>query len=134
MAYQAGTTTGSFGGLGVDLQGDIGGFGGVSSSQTLFAQSVSPPKAPGSNPVGFIFLTVGALATILGIAYYQDPETHNKFGCVLATCIGILCLIASIYILFIDHARLVRAHKRDVEEWTRQWVCMRCGTRFEPTH
>ena len=134
VAYQAGTNTGSFGGLGIDLQGDIGGFGGISSSQTLLAQSVSPPKAPGSNPLGLILLAGGVLAIILGIAYYNDLETHNKFMCVLIACLGFLSLLASIYILFIDHARLMKAHKRDLENWARQWVCLRCGTKFEVSH
>jgi hypothetical protein len=91
VAYQSGTSTGSFGGIGIDLQGDIGGFGGASSSQTLFAQSVSPPIAPGSNKLGLILLIVGGLLTILGIGSPLLGETGMvKF--ILMACVGIGCL------------------------------------------
>jgi hypothetical protein len=43
MAWQAGTSTSSFRGLGVDLGGDLGGFGGVKKSSTLLAAMVAPP-------------------------------------------------------------------------------------------
>jgi DNA-directed RNA polymerase subunit RPC12/RpoP len=131
VAYQTGTTTGSFGGIGVDLQGDIGGFGGISSSQTLFAQSVSPPKAPASNPFALILLIVGGLSTLLGFAYYNDPDTHKKWICVLMVCIGILLLIIGIYILFVDHPRKMNFYNFTLIQWERQWVCLRCGTKFE---
>ena len=132
VAYQAGTTTGSFGGIGIDSEGDIGGFGGIKKSQTLFAQSISPPQAPGSSPGGLVLLIAGALGTILGFAYYADTETHAKALCIVVACAGIVCLTAGVYLLFTEHARLLKAHRLDLERWAQQWVCMRCGTRFEP--
>jgi hypothetical protein len=133
VAYQTGTTTGSFGGIGIDLQGDIGGFGGVKKSQTLFAKSVSPPQAQGTgtNPLGLVLLVGGALGAILGFGYYADPDTHAKSLCILGACVGIVCLIVSLCILGADHQRIMREHKLNLEKWARQWVCTRCGTRFE---
>lgn len=134
VAYQSGTSTGSFGGIGVDLQGDVGGFGGVSSSQTLFAQSVSPPTARGNNPRGLIGLIVGGILTIFSLGFYHNASGSSiKAVCVLLICAGILCLIGSLYFCFTDHALVMKAHKRDLEKWARQWVCLRCGTKFEPS-
>jgi hypothetical protein len=132
VAYQAGTSTGSFGGIGIDLQGDIGSFGGINSSQTLFAQSVSPPKAPGSNPLGLVLLIIGGLSVVLGIGYYQDPDTHKKWLCVLGIIFGVLFLIIGIIQLLIDHGRKRNYHEFILTKWASEWVCLRCGTKFEP--
>jgi hypothetical protein len=133
VAYETGTTSGSFGGIGINLHGDIGSFSGRKRSQTLFAKSVSPPERTGdTSQVAIALLVVGALAAILGIGYYNDPDTHAKTICILITCAGFLCLAAAIYRLYVDHARMMEAHRRDMVQWARQWVCMRCGIRFEP--
>jgi hypothetical protein len=78
VAYQTGTSTGSFGGIGVDLQGDVGGFGGITSSQTLFAQTVSPPKAPSSSPVGMVLLIIGGALIFFSLAYYSGVFAFDR--------------------------------------------------------
>ena len=142
VAYQAGTATSSFGGVGIDLSGDIGGFGGVGSSQTLLARSVSPPqpRAKVFNPLTSLFLIVtrslfliaGVIGTAYGIIDYTEPTPHAKLPDILTICLSVVCLFVAVYLLSAEHARVMEAHRRDLEKWARQWVCMTCGTRFEP--
>jgi hypothetical protein len=135
VAYQTGTSTGSFGGIGIDLQGDIGGFGGVSSSQTLFAQSLSPPKVPNSNPLGLILLGIGGLTVLLLVlqaGLSDDSDAHNNGISILITIVGILLIIMGIFMLSTDHMRKLNLHNVALIKWERQWICMRCGTKFEP--
>lgn len=133
VVYQTGTTTGSFGGIGVDLQGDVGGFGGITSSQTLLAQTVSPPKAPSSSPVGMVLLIIGGALIFFSLAYYSVIFAFDRsriWGFVLI--IGVLIVTCGLVVLSIDHSSKAKLHSFALIKWGRQWVCLRCGTRFEP--
>jgi uncharacterized protein involved in exopolysaccharide biosynthesis len=127
--------------LGIDLQGDIGGFRGVNSSQTLLAQNVSPPQAAGSNPLGLILLIVGGLFIIFGVGgiFFRDDFVETKdqtkwqfFFAVLGTLFGLTLSITAAYILHTDGKRKKSYYEFALLKWSRQWVCLRCGTRFEP--
>ncbi|HTJ00225.1 MAG TPA: hypothetical protein VL527_15190 [Dongiaceae bacterium] len=132
MAYESGTTTGSFGGMGMDTSGDMGGFGGVTTSQTLLAQRVAPPQPPGSKLGGLVLLIAGGLGVLVGPAYYQDTDIKTKWPWVLVGIAGATALLAGIYLVFVEHRRLAKAYDRELDSWAQQWVCKRCGARFAP--
>jgi len=133
VAYQSGTSRGSFSGIGMDLAGDIGGFGGVKTSQTAFAASLAPPKIQSTTqPQWLMGLIVGGLAAILGFGYLVDDDTKVKWPCIVAILCGIVTAIASAIKLAADHNEVKKQATIAMMKWMNEWVCTRCGSRFDP--
>lgn len=126
VAYQTGTSTGMFAGLGAD-GGNTIGLGGLTSKQTLFAQQAAPPKQPPSSLPGRVTLAIGLIAILLPWAYGFNPAmSYITWG------IGVVMLIISAIILIEDHRGKKQLHEYLLVQWARQWVCLQCGARFEP--
>jgi len=133
VIYQTGTSVGSFGGIGVSLDGDVGSFGGISASQTLFARNFQPPARPSSNPIGLIVLTLGCGFVFASFAYYSGAfDFKPSQGWILVAVIGVLLLGAAMIILIADYDKKNRTHHSALKRWAHQWVCLRCGNRFNP--
>lgn len=133
VAYQSGTSRGSFSGIGMDLGGDIGGFGGVKKSQTAFAARLAPPKIQSSTqPQWLIGFIVGGLAAILGFGYLVFDDTKIKWPCVVAILFGIVAAVASGVKLVAVPNKVKEQATIAMMKWMNEWVCTRCGSRFDP--
>ena len=133
VAYQSGTSIGSFRGIGMDIDGDIGGFGGVKTSQTAFAASLAPPKIQSTTDMGWLGLIgLGVLAVILGFGYLVDDDTKTKWPCIVAILFGIVTIVASGVKLTADHTAVKKQAAIAMMKWMKGWVCTRCGSRFDP--
>ena len=138
VAYQAGTTTGSFGGIGIDLTGDIGGFGGRKTSRTLFAAQMAPPSAPGIDFVRVFLIGVSVLAAIGGLfgglVYFTDQDAESKWVITLSFLgffAGIAGAVAVSTVMAREDKRAAAEHRVALLKWQQQWVCQRCGMTFE---
>jgi predicted RNA-binding Zn-ribbon protein involved in translation (DUF1610 family) len=138
VVHQAGTTTGSFVGVGVDMAGGIGGFGGRKTSRTLFATQAAPPPAPGIDFARVFLVCVLILVAIVGffvgMASFTDQGAQSKWVVILSF-IGFICggagAVAVSITMTRDNKRAAAEHRAAIFEWQRQWVCQRCGMTFE---
>ena len=133
IAYQTGTSTGTFQGLGTDIGGDVGGFGGLTSKQTLFAKQASPPSKPPSHPAGLILFGLGALCAFFACAYYSGEFAFDPSKIWIVVLIaGVIFLLIGTIILVEDHQKKKSMHELALMHWARQWICLKCGSKFKP--
>jgi len=132
MAWQSGTTTSSFSGLGIDLGGDVGGFGGLTKSTTMLAATVAPPSKKPINVFLILLLIVMGLVFLGCVGSLADEDNDSKWSCVFGAifCLGFIGF--SFFALAKDSKRRESVYNSQMHIYLRQWVCMRCGTIYEP--
>ena len=116
----------------MDTNGDVAYLGGINQSQTLFAKRSAPPVMAGSNPFVVALLILGIVAALVGLAFYGDSETHTKSIPIIVASLGVMFSITCSYFLYVEHARVSKEFRDELDRWERTWVCTRCGVFFEP--
>lgn len=124
VAYQMGTSTASYGSVGIGTSdGQLGvGLGrtrGQSTSQ--FAQRLKPPSSAPAE-LGYAFAV--AFAVFVGIVWLFDPPAHNTNAFVLVLAPA----LAAGYYTHKAMAPQQRAERQTrLAQYERLWVCLRCG-------
>jgi hypothetical protein len=132
MAYQQGTTTGTFTGIGLDPQGDLGGFGGVKTSRTLLASNVAPPAKEKLNFGVVLLIIFSIFGILLGLAMLTNEDTVTKWPWILVLLAGIASLAWCCYFIRTDGRRRTAEFQAHLQTYLRNWICLRCGTIFVP--
>ncbi len=138
LAYEAGTSKGTFGGVGLAAGGGssgsvVGGtgFGGNTFNQTLLAKRLSPPTEP--QPVSAIICGLIAISSLISaFSILYDPKSDSRIeGCVV-------CLIIAAIMGFLvrnqwmKHVEKRKEYARILALWQDSWVCLRCGRDWQP--
>jgi hypothetical protein len=132
MAWQSGTTTSNIGGIGIDLAGDVGFGGGITKSSTLLASQVAPPKKESVSYILVFILVVVAIVFLLSTGLVLDGDTDPRWPWGIAAFISFPILAFGVYCSDRDGKRREREHKDRIRAYLLQWVCLRCGTIYEP--
>jgi hypothetical protein len=142
--HESGTrdSTGSFGGVGISSHGNLGVFGGVSSSTSTsrLAERCAPPQIP-DRVSGFsivtrfigLFVILGLIANIPLIIMFAIMFGDDSLDAVpyLAAVIGALCAWQfisgrSLPLYGNRYAALQKQHAEAMETYRRSWVCLAC--------
>jgi len=122
VAYQMGTSTGSYGTVAIgaaDGQLGIGRTGGRSTSE--FAQGLKPPSSAPSELGCAVF---AGFAVIFGIGWLFDPPSHDALWAALM--IGPAVAVG--YFTYKAMAPDQQAERRaKLDKYEQLWVCLRCG-------
>lgn len=95
-------------------------------SQTALAQAVSPPK-PSRLPKIVAFVL--ALYTVLpALAMTVSPEDVSIWSRLLAFILLVACSAGT----FFAYKFLNRNYERQLNDWNRAWICMRCSYVYDP--
>ena len=131
MAWRAGTSTSSFRGLGLDLGGDVGAFGGVKQTSTLLASNVGPPSKERENALVVWLLILTIFGVLFGIVYINIDDIPNHLPGWIAIIVCAVGVGWASWWLYRDAKRRCERHHAMIQRWLRKWVCMRCGTIYE---
>lgn len=133
VAWARGTRISDFGGVGFSGGGRVGLFGGVSSSQSLFAQRLAPPSRKRSDWMILAAVISFFLALFLfGGAIAGQGDSGSRVWCgLLGAALGGAGWAAA------STARTWRRWNREIyprlrAQWGQAWVCDKCGTLFKP--
>lgn len=121
------------GGVALSMVGPIVGVGGAASrgrNTSLFAERFEPPKKV--RPVLRAFLTFLAGIPLFGILEMIGVFTGVKFVMLLFDLIGLFCVYGLPFIVYFAAAKKNREIERQTQDWSRLFVCERCGEVFEP--
>lgn len=132
VAWAQGTSTSSFSGLGLDLAGDIGGFGGVKKSSTLMASYVAPPRKEAMNSSLLLLLIVMGFGLFVCLSWLSEEDSKPSWPWWLASLVCVGLMAYSWFALVKDGKRRHAAYLDKVRVYLKQWVCMRCGGIFSP--
>lgn len=128
VAHASGSSIGMFSALGMDGSGEVGAAGGSTTSQTLLARKLAPPV---QERVGCLFWVVsfgpGMLFVLGGLGCFSETVLG---GLILLTIGLALCAIPIRKSWEIENKR--PDYERELKEWDRAWVCLRCGHIFAP--
>lgn len=137
-AFDAGTSKGKFGGIGLSGAVDSA-FGGVSSQQTLMAKRCAPPAKPPASSVWLgVLAVIICFATLLIVAGMKSDDYTGRntssineglfVGLAISAAVGFAAWKVSA-----KDTLFMRAWELQVEKWNQQWICQQCGTIFFPT-
>lgn len=135
MVWSGGTRNGKsgFSGVGISTGGRItvGGGRGRSSSQSNLAATCAPPKKGisatlivGVLVVMFWMPTLGALLSV--------GDAPNFFHGFFTVILLVPLLLLMSYGLVKLYKYLDKSNKERMQNYSRSWICLKCGTRFIP--
>lgn len=135
MVWSGGTRNGKsgFGGVGVSSSGRItvGGGKGSSTSQSNLAASCAPPKK-GTSAI----LIAGALFVMFWLpllgALLNVGDAPNFFHGFFTVVLLVPLLLLMGYGLIRLYKHLDKSNKERMQNYSRSWICLRCGARFIP--
>ena len=136
MVWSGGTRNGKsgFGGVGLSSSGRItvGGGKGSSTSQSNLAATCAPPKKS-SLPklvifIIFIMLWIPLFAAVVSV--FSTPTFFKGLGTFVITA-PLLALLT--YGLIKLYKRMSAKDKNAESNYSRTWICLRCGTRYIPS-
>ena len=129
MVLKSGSSKGTFAGLSLGGDGDVGTFGGGTSNQTLLAKTVEPPKEP-SIGCAWLFMIPGGFLLLSGMAAMTGKEPWIGFIVLLfGLFFTVLPLKASQQLHDKDKPR----YQKELADWKKSWLCLRCGKKYIPT-
>lgn len=123
----------AFGGVGISTSGriSVGGGRGKSSSQSNLAATCAPPKKGISAIliVGVLFLIfwLPLLQALLSVG--EAPSFIQGF---FSAVLLVLLLLLVGYGLLRLYKYLDKSNKEKIQNYSRTWICLKCGTRFIP--
>jgi hypothetical protein len=143
MAWAAGTSEGKSRGGGIIFDGEgflPAGAGGRTTTQTKLARRLSPPKRPSGWAstillTGFIVAVVfGGFAALLASSIWED--TPAGLLAIAGALVWFFLMVPTLVLAYHTHhhadARKRARWEQIIALWRRCWVCLRCGSWFEP--
>jgi len=128
MVYMQGTSRGSFGGLGIGGDGELGVFGGGTTTSSALATRMAPPKRRGRGGlVAMIFC--GLLALFFGLGFLGSEYGERS---ALFMMFVLFAALAALGFAADGPNRKYNStrYSSDYAQWKRTWCCMRCGLKF----
>lgn len=136
------TTSGKFGGLGINTSGEAGVFGGATTSTSAFGRSLAPPgeiyqQRSTSGPL--VIATLAGITSMIAYVMYSAARTSERGtprAVAIASAAAFLCCLIwyVINLRFNSESRRAMSSVNDkrLSEWASSWVCYQCGYRFDP--
>lgn len=121
------------GGVALSMVGPIVGVGGAVSrgrNTSLFAERFEPPKKV--RPFMRTFLTFLIGVPLYCFAVLIGLSIGSNFSILLSGGVGLFCLFVLPFIIFLVSVQKNRDTERKMQDWSRLFVCERCGEVFEP--
>lgn len=127
MVWQSGSSKGTFAGLSVGGDGEIGTFGGGTSNQTLLAKTVEPPKEP-SIGCAWLFVIPGIFLLLAGMGTMAKDAVVGFAVLAFGLVFTILPVWASNQLTEKEQPK----YAKDMVDWKNSWLCLRCGKKYIP--
>ncbi len=129
-------------GVGVGVTGHGLGIGaGVGktkgTSKTLLSQAAQPPLPPKYTEALVVALLAGlGVAFFLFMGLLSDASSDGEIGVVYEWTIMIAASAVAVAVYKVtskSNANSKKAYENRLAEYERQWICLRCGSKFKPT-
>ncbi len=135
------THHGSFGGIGVDTGGDLGVFGGKTSTTTAFGKTLSATHIEAdkrSQLLPTIFIVAGGFVAFV-FFFRSGEKSAAAAGALIVAVVSTVFAIAGFF-WFLANASFNKTaagieagyQARERAKWAKLWVCYQCGMKFEP--
>jgi hypothetical protein len=128
LVFEAGTSAGSFAGVGAAGAGYSGGSalgGGVSvgntSNQTLLAQRLAPPAKPDAS----VAIAAG-LVTFVALIFGFSGRSVSGVVLAVAAINGLVAVFAGLV-----YSERQKSYPILLARWQDLWMCLRCGRQWE---
>lgn len=121
------------GGVALSMVGPIVGVGGAASrgrNTSLFAERFEPPKKVRPFMRAFLMFLIGI--PLYGFAGLIGISIGSSFSILLSGAFGLFCMFVLPFIVFIVSVQKNRDAESKMQDWSRLFVCERCGEVFEP--
>jgi hypothetical protein len=135
VAFASGTKKGFTLGLGAGNHGGLGIMGLSSTDQSLLAKQMAPPVQPKlENTSGCGIAVLGiSLSVFLGASVSAFGSSAAGATIVIVGVIATIFASHSAENRFQAETATVEAtYQKELGEWEKQWVCLRCGHVFTP--
>lgn len=136
------TQSGKFGGLGIDTGGEIGVFGGVTSSTSAFGKTLAPRAMTAEKRTTIVPAIVIVLGGFLAFVFWiraGGVPRGDRGQLYFAAIVALVAAVAGVVWFAVNAMFNAKAEEievgyqaRENAKWSKKWVCYQCGEKFDP--